>query len=199
MTIAVALASVLAGAGGAQAQDRGAAIYAEQCARCHDLPDSRAPSRATLEQMSVNRIVRTMDFGAMMSVTYMLDRDDRQAVAEYLGVPGEDREPPAEAYCADRSVDLAAARNTAPGDSRAISAPFALAAAAPGNSKTFVVTINSGAVSPSCVNSVTVACDGGDGPLGHPRVFLNVGKEGQIECPYCSRRYVLKAGAARGH
>ena len=49
------------------------------------------------------------------------------------------------------------------------------------------------------VEPTTVACDGGDGPLGHPRVFLNVGKEGQIECPYCSRRYVLKAGAARGH
>ena len=98
------------------AQDRGAAIYAEQCARCHDLPDSRAPSRSTLEQMSVNRIIRTMDFGAMMSVTYMLDREDRQAVAEYLGVPGEDREPLAEAFCADRRVDLAAARDTAPGD-----------------------------------------------------------------------------------
>jgi len=113
MTLAVTLAAVLAGAGvgadTAAAQERGAAIYAEQCARCHDLPDSRAPSRATLEQMSVNRIVRTMDFGAMMSVTYMLDREDRQAVAEYLGVPGEDREPPAEAFCADRRVDLAEA------------------------------------------------------------------------------------------
>ena len=29
-----------------------------------------APARTVLEQMSVNRIVRTMDFGAMMSVTY---------------------------------------------------------------------------------------------------------------------------------
>jgi uncharacterized Zn-finger protein len=49
------------------------------------------------------------------------------------------------------------------------------------------------------VNQPVVACDGGDGPLGHPRVFLNIGKDGQIECPYCSRRYVLKAGAAGGH
>jgi uncharacterized Zn-finger protein len=49
------------------------------------------------------------------------------------------------------------------------------------------------------VDSPVVACDGGDGPLGHPRVFLNIGKEGHIECPYCSRRYVLKAGAAGGH
>lgn len=49
------------------------------------------------------------------------------------------------------------------------------------------------------VDSVVVACDGGDGPLGHPRVYLNIGREGHIECPYCSRRYVLKAGAAGGH
>ena len=49
------------------------------------------------------------------------------------------------------------------------------------------------------VDRPVVACDGGDGPLGHPRVYLNIGKEGHIECPYCSRRYVLKAGAAGGH
>jgi uncharacterized Zn-finger protein len=35
-----------------------------------------------------------------------------------------------------------------------------------------------------------VACDGGDGALGHPRVFLNLSAEGKIECPYCSRLYV---------
>jgi polyvinyl alcohol dehydrogenase (cytochrome) len=107
----------------ADAQDRGAVIYAEQCARCHDVPDSRAPPKSTLEQMAVNRIVRTMDFGAMMSVTYLLDRADRDAVARYLGVPGEDREPPPAAFCADRrvTVDTAAATSSSwngwsPGD-----------------------------------------------------------------------------------
>ncbi|MBI1774314.1 MAG: zinc-finger domain-containing protein [Proteobacteria bacterium] len=40
------------------------------------------------------------------------------------------------------------------------------------------------------------SCDGGDGPLGHPRVFLNLGDKGEIDCPYCGRRYALKAGAA---
>ena len=45
------------------------------------------------------------------------------------------------------------------------------------------------------VDTTTVACDGGDGPLGHPRVYLTLGKEGEIECPYCSRKYVLKEGA----
>ncbi|MGR3716049.1 MAG: zinc-finger domain-containing protein [Thermohalobaculum sp.] len=40
----------------------------------------------------------------------------------------------------------------------------------------------------------TVACDGGGGPLGHPRVWLKLAGP-QAICPYCSRLYVLKAGA----
>ena len=43
------------------------------------------------------------------------------------------------------------------------------------------------------VETRTVACDGG-GPLGHPRVFLNIGHEDRIDCPYCGRRFVLKPG-----
>ena len=41
-----------------------------------------------------------------------------------------------------------------------------------------------------------VACNGGGGALGHPRVFLNLESEGAIDCPYCDRRFVLKADAA---
>ena len=50
------------------------------------------------------------------------------------------------------------------------------------------------------VNDRTVACDGGDGPLGHPRVFLRIAAE-NVMCPYCSRLYVLNPGAghASGH
>ena len=55
--------------------------------------EPRAAVRTCSRQMSVARIIRTMDFGAMMSLTYMLDRADREAVASYLGVPGEDRAP----------------------------------------------------------------------------------------------------------
>ncbi|MBM3649082.1 MAG: zinc-finger domain-containing protein [Alphaproteobacteria bacterium] len=43
-----------------------------------------------------------------------------------------------------------------------------------------------------------VACDGGGGPLGHPKVYLNLGEEGRVECPYCSRLYVLQEGARAG-
>lgn len=46
------------------------------------------------------------------------------------------------------------------------------------------------------VNEHTVACDGGDGALGHPRVFLRI-IERQVMCPYCSRLYILNEGA--GH
>lgn len=44
------------------------------------------------------------------------------------------------------------------------------------------------------VDSRVVACDGGEGPLGHPRVWLRI-VEDQIFCPYCSRVFVLNPGA----
>lgn len=43
------------------------------------------------------------------------------------------------------------------------------------------------------LQSLEVACDGGGGALGHPRVFLHIDQDhGFITCPYCSRKYVLK-------
>ncbi|MCR9214961.1 MAG: zinc-finger domain-containing protein [Proteobacteria bacterium] len=48
------------------------------------------------------------------------------------------------------------------------------------------------------VEKSKIACDGGKGALGHPRVFLNMGDKGQVECPYCGRVYVLKPGAKPG-
>lgn len=51
------------------------------------------------------------------------------------------------------------------------------------------------------VTTATVGCDGGGGALGHPLVYLNLGDEGEIVCPYCSRHFVLTDGAeeAGGH
>jgi uncharacterized Zn-finger protein len=48
---------------------------------------------------------------------------------------------------------------------------------------------------PVYVESATVDCDGGGGPLGHPKVYLKIGDEGEIVCPYCSRRYILTTDA----
>ena len=41
------------------------------------------------------------------------------------------------------------------------------------------------------VHEHRVACDGVGGALGHPRVYLEMGKAHFVECPYCDRRYVL--------
>ena len=44
-----------------------------------------------------------------------------------------------------------------------------------------------------------VACDGGAGGLGHPRVFLHLDHEsGDVTCPYCSRRYMQKSARLQG-
>ncbi len=50
------------------------------------------------------------------------------------------------------------------------------------------------------INETVAACNGGDEPLGHPRVFLNLGPDGKVECPYCSRLFVNRAmqGSAPG-
>ena len=39
------------------------------------------------------------------------------------------------------------------------------------------------------VDTYRVSCDGGEGALGHPRVWLQISKEqGWVECPYCDCR-----------
>jgi uncharacterized Zn-finger protein len=35
--------------------------------------------------------------------------------------------------------------------------------------------------------------EGGGGPLGHPKVYLNLAPSGRVECPYCSRLFVNRA------
>ncbi|MDA0654626.1 MAG: zinc-finger domain-containing protein [Proteobacteria bacterium] len=47
------------------------------------------------------------------------------------------------------------------------------------------------------VRDSKVACDGGGGALGHPRVFLSLA-DGEAECPYCDRRFVLAPDAPAG-
>jgi len=47
------------------------------------------------------------------------------------------------------------------------------------------------------VDDTRVACDGGGGALGHPKVYLEMGEEDFVECPYCDRRFVLRPGARK--
>jgi uncharacterized Zn-finger protein len=43
------------------------------------------------------------------------------------------------------------------------------------------------------IDGPVAACNGGGGPLGHPKVYLNLGAAGRVECPYCSRVFVNRA------
>ena len=41
------------------------------------------------------------------------------------------------------------------------------------------------------VKSKKVVCDGGGGTLGHPKVYLDMGDENEIICPYCSKLFKI--------
>lgn len=86
----------------------GEAVYQRRCASCHDSPSETAPARDALKQLSVARILRTLDFGVMINVAYVLNREEREAVATYLGVKRDDVPVPPHAYCADRTVNIGA-------------------------------------------------------------------------------------------
>jgi len=87
----------------------GEAVYQRRCASCHDSGDSKAPPRGALKKLSVARILRSMDFGTMAGPANPMRRDERDAVAAWLGGPGNAVDIPARAFCADRSVKLPAA------------------------------------------------------------------------------------------
>jgi polyvinyl alcohol dehydrogenase (cytochrome) len=112
---AVCVALAFAFTSGARAQSSeplGASIYAARCAACHDQVDSRIPTRDALTKMSSARILRTLDFGVMMSVAYPLRRDEREAVAAFLGKGTDEMDVQPSAFCAaDKPI---MARKSAP-------------------------------------------------------------------------------------
>lgn len=44
-------------------------------------------------------------------------------------------------------------------------------------------------VPPTSVKERIIACDGGGGPLGHPKVYINLDKPGNHTCGYCGLRF----------
>lgn len=41
------------------------------------------------------------------------------------------------------------------------------------------------------VRAWRVACDGGEGALGHPRVWLSIPRDtGWVECGYCDKKFI---------
>jgi polyvinyl alcohol dehydrogenase (cytochrome) len=86
----------------------GEAVYKQRCAGCHEQNDDRIPPRATLQKMPATRILRALNYGAMIAIAYTMNLGEREAVANYLGTPGGDTEPPAAAFCRERSARIAA-------------------------------------------------------------------------------------------
>jgi len=47
-----------------------------------------------------------------------------------------------------------------------------------------------------------VSCDGGGGALGHPKTWLDMGQDNQVECKYCDKIFKLdpnSRSADNGH
>src|SRR5262249_8146375 len=60
----------------------------------------------SLQKMPVSRILRAMDFGLMMTVAQPLRRSEREAIASFLGRPGEIEPLPASAFCSEKLPSL---------------------------------------------------------------------------------------------
>ena len=84
----------------------GETVFQQRCASCHDSGDPRIPRRDELKKLTVTTITRTLDFGLMASIASPMRRDERDAVAAFLGMPGGNATSPAKAFCADRSVKI---------------------------------------------------------------------------------------------
>lgn len=44
-------------------------------------------------------------------------------------------------------------------------------------------------------NDARVSCNGGGGALGHPQIWLNMGADNSVTCPYCSRQFIKQDDA----
>src|SRR5262249_13617166 len=96
-----------------EAKPSGGDVYAKYCASCHDQVGARIPTREALSKMSPARILRTLDFGLMMSIAYPIRRDEREAVAKFLGTGVDEAAPPASAFCkANRPIMAAGAEES---------------------------------------------------------------------------------------
>lgn len=48
------------------------------------------------------------------------------------------------------------------------------------------------------VSQWRLACDGGQGALGHPRVWLSIPhKTGRVECGYCDKIFIHESAAKK--
>jgi len=81
-------------------------VYKKRCSGCHEQVTPRVPPREALQRMPSARILRALDSGAMMAIAFTIPRDERIAVASFLGTKETVAGPPPSAYCSDRTVKL---------------------------------------------------------------------------------------------
>jgi polyvinyl alcohol dehydrogenase (cytochrome) len=105
-SIVVGVVFLLLAASAARAAASGEEVYAKRCAACHDQTNPRIPSRDSLKKIPATRIVKVLDFGVMMQVAYQLTRQERDAVAKFLGTEAAETSLAPEAFCKDRSVAI---------------------------------------------------------------------------------------------
>src|SRR5205809_8035230 len=82
-----------------EAATSGDEVYKSRCVGCHDQLSARIPSRGALQKMSATGMVRTLDFGLMMSNAYPVRGEARGAVANLLGSGFDDTAIPGRAEC----------------------------------------------------------------------------------------------------
>jgi polyvinyl alcohol dehydrogenase (cytochrome) len=81
-------------------------VYTKRCAGCHDQTNPRIPPRDALKKIPASRILKVLDFGVMMQVAYPMSREEREAVAKFLGTGDTETTLAAEAFCRDRKVSI---------------------------------------------------------------------------------------------
>src|SRR5262245_7051971 len=84
----------------------GEAVYQQRCAACHDSGSTRVPPREELKKLPVPRILGAVNLGVMNNISSRWVQEEREAVANYLGVTGDAGRPADKAYCSDRTVKL---------------------------------------------------------------------------------------------
>ena len=84
--LAVVIAVALRFAAPAVAETDPAALYARDCARCHDVasPDIRAPGPDAMKAMTTEGIIRALESGSMKPLARNLSAQERVAVAAWL-------------------------------------------------------------------------------------------------------------------
>ncbi len=90
----------------ALAAPSGEEVYTKRCSACHDQANPRIPPRDSLKKIPASRILKVLDFGAMMQIAYQMTREEREAVAKFLGTEGGEAGLPPGAFCKDRTVSI---------------------------------------------------------------------------------------------